>query len=191
MHYRRLSVVDPELIDEVVEQKLHRMGVDYASILCPSYPDGMDVEAFTVMLWILAGQETASHRKRARRRICVLRDAFRLLTLETDVDLVIDGQSMRPADLEFVRCVYEELDELGPFGFTIFYPCWAASGNRQNIGMNEGYYRSLYTEAPASSAPKRPLTRIGKSGLLVHVRQFRVVPKTFSKGYNQYVQGVS
>ena len=59
-----------------------------------------------------------------------------------------------------------------------------------SIVSNEGYYRSLYEEAVAGAAPRLPLE---KSGQWFH-RSHAVIPgcaQTFSKGYNQYVEGVA
>jgi glutamate-1-semialdehyde 2,1-aminomutase/spore coat polysaccharide biosynthesis protein SpsF len=55
---------------------------------------------------------------------------------------------------------------------------------------NEGYYRSLYKQAQPGAAPKRSLTK----SLELLERASKVIPsctQTFSKGYTQYVQGVS
>ena len=55
---------------------------------------------------------------------------------------------------------------------------------------NEGYYKSLYEQAEAGAATKRP---IAQSQAWLE-RAKRVIPscaQTFSKGYTQYVQGVA
>jgi glutamate-1-semialdehyde 2,1-aminomutase/spore coat polysaccharide biosynthesis protein SpsF len=55
---------------------------------------------------------------------------------------------------------------------------------------NEGYYKSLYQQAKAGAAAKRPLVQ-SQAWL---ERAKKVIPscaQTFSKGYTQYVQGVA
>ena len=99
-----------------------------------------------------------------------------------------------PADLEFVRAVYDALAPQRDFGFREVFALLKERPDLATIQVetitNEGYYKSLYDQAKAGAAPKRPL---GESQAWFE-RARKVIPscaQTFSKGYTQYVQGVA
>jgi glutamate-1-semialdehyde 2,1-aminomutase/spore coat polysaccharide biosynthesis protein SpsF len=99
-----------------------------------------------------------------------------------------------PADLEFVRKVYAAFSQNGDFGFRDVFDLLKERPDLATIQAetitNEGYYKSLYQQAKAGAAAKRPLVQ-SQAWL---ERAKKVIPscaQTFSKGYTQYVQGVA
>ena len=99
-----------------------------------------------------------------------------------------------PADLEFVRRVYAEFVGRHSFGLQEILDLLQRKPDVRRLQgefiANEGYYKTLYQQAAAGAAPKRPLQR-SQAWL---ARAEKVIPgtaQTFSKGRSQYVQGVS
>jgi glutamate-1-semialdehyde 2,1-aminomutase/spore coat polysaccharide biosynthesis protein SpsF len=99
-----------------------------------------------------------------------------------------------PADLEFVRKIYEAFRAKERFGFQDIFHLLKERPELATIQAetitNEGYYKSLYQQAKRGAAPRRPLTQSQK--WLERAKQ--VIPgcaQTFSKGYTQYMQGVA
>jgi glutamate-1-semialdehyde 2,1-aminomutase/spore coat polysaccharide biosynthesis protein SpsF len=191
-------LIDPAVIDKVVDA-FRRAGVDYAcNTLRRTYPDGLDVEVFSAAALGRAWLEAAKPSER-EHVTPYLRTAggFRTLGVESEIDL--SARQMRwtvdePQDLAFVRRVYQETNGHQPLGFREVLdllerkPELAAAQGR--YVSNEGYLRSLYKQAAAG--PARPLP-LGQSRELL-ARAEKVIPgaaQTFSKGRNQYVQGVA
>jgi glutamate-1-semialdehyde 2,1-aminomutase/spore coat polysaccharide biosynthesis protein SpsF len=191
-------LVDPGLIDEVVG-KLEEQNADYASnTLLPSFPDGLDCEAFTFAALETAWRE--AKQKSEREHVTpYLRYSgkFRLAGITAapheaapDERWTVD----EPADLEFIRAVCAALGNHVDFDWRDVLKLLSNRPElRQLQGkaiMNEGYYKTLYQQAIAGPAPKRPLAQ----SEAWFARAQKVIPgcsQTFSKGYTQHVRGVS
>jgi glutamate-1-semialdehyde aminotransferase/spore coat polysaccharide biosynthesis protein SpsF (cytidylyltransferase family) len=191
-------LIDPDVIDRVVEV-LKTGPYDYVSnTLRYTYPDGLDVEAFTSP--VLA--QTWREAKKASEREHVtpylrLSGKFRVYNVENDVDLSAHGYRWtvdEASDLDFIRRVYAHFADQPDFRLKDIMSLLKKDPEVRELQtkaiMNEGYYRSLYTQAVAGAAPKLPLAQ----AQIWLDRSRKVIPgcsQTFSKGYTQYVQGVA
>lgn len=106
--------VDPEICDEVIEALASsHPPADYASNkIRPSFPLGLDVEAFTTAALERAWDWASEEYERAHVTIHIYRrpDYFRLVEVNSDVDLhdwrwTVDT----PEDLEFARVMIDRL----------------------------------------------------------------------------------
>jgi glutamate-1-semialdehyde 2,1-aminomutase len=101
-------LVDPDLVDALV-QKLTATGVDYASnVAPPSYPDGLDAEVFTFAALERAWSETRDPRDR-EHVTPYLRESgrFSCANLANPEDLSAERWTVdEPHDLELVRHVF-------------------------------------------------------------------------------------
>ena len=191
-------LIDPAIIDQVIEQ--YQAGdLDYASnALVRTYPDGLDTEVFSV-----AALETAwrdGHMSSDREHVTpYLRSGkFRTANL-TNPDLTSTTGHYRwtvdePVDLDFVRAVYAAFRDKPSFGMEDILQLVRKNPNlgsmNHSVVSNEGYYLSLYREAKAEAAP--PLNITASKAWLERARA--VIPgcaQTFSKGYTQHVRGVA
>ena len=105
---------DPEVVDKVLSYYLSRQGdLDYVSnTIKPTYPEGLDVEAFSFRVLEQAWQEAKrpSEREHVTPYIWDHTELFRLANVENDKDLshlrwTLDTE----ADLRFARKVYDRL----------------------------------------------------------------------------------
>jgi glutamate-1-semialdehyde aminotransferase/spore coat polysaccharide biosynthesis protein SpsF (cytidylyltransferase family) len=191
-------LLDPDVIDRVVEV-LKTGTYDYVSnTLRYTYPDGLDVEGFT---WETLSQTWREAKKPSEREHVTpymrLSGKFRLFNVKNDVDLSWRGYRWSvddEGDLQFIRRVYAHFVDLPDFrlkdvlGLLEKEP--ALRGLQGNSVMNEGYYRSLHSQATTGPAAKLPLAQ----SQAWFARSRKVIPgcsQTFSKGYTQYVQGVA
>jgi glutamate-1-semialdehyde aminotransferase/spore coat polysaccharide biosynthesis protein SpsF (cytidylyltransferase family) len=190
-------LLDPDVIDHVLAI-LQTGQYDYVSnTLRYTYPDGLDTEAFTAealaQTWCEATKPSEREHVTPYMR---LSGKFRLYNVENDVDL--SPQEYRwsvddAKDLEFVRQVYARLDHADFRLKDILMLLKKEPALRRLQGdavFNEGYYRSLYSQAAAGAAPPLPLAQ----SQTWFARARKVIPgcsQTFSKGYTQYVQGVA
>ena len=191
-------LIDPHVIDRVVETRA-ASGCDYATnTLRDTYPDGLDVEVFTFAALERTWREAtkASEREHVTPYIR-LSGRFRLCNIENEEAPRARGQRWTvddPVDLEFVRGVYQALADVPHFGqrevLALLERQPSLRSAQGKAIMNEGYYRSLLEQAEAGPAPKRLLSR--SEELLSRAQ--KVIPgcaQTFSKGYNQHVRGVA
>lgn len=136
---------DPAVIDAVTARLLESPGVDYASnTLQPSFPEGLDVEAFTFPVLEKAWHEAAISSEREHVTPYIWKDPhrFRLVNVAHSEDL----SAMRwtvdfPEDLEFVRQVYSRLFKGRVFGMAEVLALLEAEPGLRKI--NEGYRRNL------------------------------------------------
>jgi glutamate-1-semialdehyde 2,1-aminomutase/spore coat polysaccharide biosynthesis protein SpsF len=191
-------LIDPAVIDRVLDAYHAGAGEYVTNTLRYTYPDGLDVEVFgaeaLARAWLKARKPSEREHVTSYLRTPGL---FRVHNVENDTDLAPRGLRWTvddPADLEFVRRVYEALADRPEFGTADVLALLEARPDvrdRQGGAVtNEGYYRSLYAQAAAGPAPKLPLER-SREWL---GRARKVIPgcaQTFSKGPAQYVQGVS
>jgi glutamate-1-semialdehyde 2,1-aminomutase len=112
-------LIDPELVDAVID-KLLESGADYASnIVPPTYPDGLDAEAFT----FAALETTWRNATAARDREHVttfLRDSDRFVRANVAHPVDLSGERWtvdEPADFELVAWICEQFHPRCDFGW--------------------------------------------------------------------------
>lgn len=190
-------LIDPEVIDKVVE-RFQRGDCDYAcNIIRYTYPDGLDTEVFSFAGLERAWKEAEKPSEREHVTPYLRNGKFRVANVESDTPVSPEKYRWtvdHPADLEFVRKVYEAFSQNGDFGFREIFELLKERPDLATIQAetitNEGYYKSLYQQAKAGAAAQRPLAQ-SQAWL---ERAKKVIPgcaQTFSKGYTQYVQGVA
>jgi len=190
-------LIDPAVIDTVLE-RFQLGGCDYAcNVIRYTYPDGLDTEVFSFAALEQAWREAAKPSEREHVTPYLRTDRFRVANVESEIPVSPSQYRWtvdHPADLEFVRKVYAAFSENGEFGFREIFDLLKERPDLATIQAetitNEGYYKSLYEQAKAGAALKRPLAQ-SQAWL---ERSKKVIPgcaQTFSKGYTQYVQGVA
>jgi glutamate-1-semialdehyde aminotransferase/spore coat polysaccharide biosynthesis protein SpsF (cytidylyltransferase family) len=190
-------LIDPEVVDKVMA-RFKQGDCDYAcNILRYTYPDGLDTEVFSFRALERCWQEATNPADREHVTTYLVNGKFRTANVESEIPVPPGAYRFTvdyPSDLEFVRKIYSELSGRGHFGFRDVLdllkerPDLAATQTERI--SNEGYYRSLYEQAAAGPAPKRPIVQ----SQAWFTRSQRVIPgcsQTFSKGHTQFVQGVA
>lgn len=143
---------DPEVIDKVVGYYLnHKKSVDYVSNTTkPTYPEGLDVEVFSVEALEKAWREAkkSSEREHVTPYIWNHPEIFRLANIENDEDLshlrwTLDTE----ADLRFTREIYARLYHGQVFLMKDILALLRAEPElaqiNQGIARNAGYLESL------------------------------------------------
>lgn len=189
-------LIDPAVIDRVIQRFLDG-DLDYVSnALRYTYPDGLDVEVFSFAALVRAWREAVKDSEREHVTPHLRGKNFRVANVANDEP---SPRNLRwtvdePADLEFVRRVFAAFADDDAFGMkevlNFVNQHAAVQDLNASVTTNEGYCRSLYEEAVSGAAPKRPL---GQS-MMWFRRSQKVIPggaQTFSKGYNQHVFGVA
>jgi glutamate-1-semialdehyde 2,1-aminomutase/spore coat polysaccharide biosynthesis protein SpsF len=190
-------LIDPDVIDRVIQAFLSEE-CDYASntLVC-TYPDGLDTEVFSFAALEIAWRDgrRVADREHVTPFIRTSR-RFRLHNVESDL-----GRSTRHLrwtvdelhDLEFIRAVYERLGGNESFGWHEVLALLDADPMMGNLNAglirNEGFYRSLAREA--ALAPRKRGLDASKQ---LADRANRLIPagsQTLSKGATQFVQGVA
>jgi glutamate-1-semialdehyde 2,1-aminomutase/spore coat polysaccharide biosynthesis protein SpsF len=190
-------LIDPSVIDKVVECFLTGE-YDYASnTLVRTYPDGLDAEVFSFQALEEAWKQATRPSDREHVTPYLHSPRFRTFGVENDVALPRKKHRWTVdeiADLEFVRGVYAGLRQKTEFGMSDVLDYLNEQTELQDfnasITSNEGYYRSLLKDASAEPVPNRSRTQSENW----FRRAQKVIPgcaQTFSKGYNQHVQGVA
>ncbi len=190
-------LIDPEVIDKVLS-RFAQGDCDYAcNVIRYTYPDGLDTEAFSFAALEKAWREADKPSEREHVTPYLRTGKFRTANVESEIP--VSPEKFRwtvdhPTDLEFVRRVYAAFSGNGEFGLRDVFDLLKERPDLATIQAetitNEGYYKSLYEQAKAGAAPKRPLAQ-SQAWL---ERAKKVIPgcaQTFSKGYTQYVQGVA
>ena len=147
-------LLDPAVIDRVVE--VFRTGdCDYASnTLEPTYPDGLDTEVFGLGALARAWREAhlKSEREHVTPYIWKHPEMFRLASVKREPSLSgLRWTVDEPVDLEFVRRIYSHLGSRPVFGMAEVlavlrkYPELSAINAR--LERNEGYQKSLGEDA--------------------------------------------
>ena len=116
-------LLDPALGRAVLEI-LRATGVDYVSnTIPPTFPDGLDVEAFTVDALLRAADEATRASDREHVTPFIKRsDGFRRLELAHDPNLAEHRWTVDdPSDLAFVRAVHQRLERFPPEERTSMY----------------------------------------------------------------------
>jgi spore coat polysaccharide biosynthesis protein SpsF len=145
-------LLDPR-VSELVLARFQQGDVDYAcNTLPPTFPDGLDTEAFSLAALERAWREArlASEREHVTAYIWKNPTCFRLANVTNDVDLsALRWTVDEPPDLEFVRAVYHELHREGepPFGMKEVLALLERKPRLRNLNLgfmrNEGYTRSV------------------------------------------------
>ena len=159
-------LIDPEVIDKVVE-RFQEGDCDYVSnTLRYSYPDGLDTEVFSFRVLEEAWQQATQVSEREHVTPYLRKAKFRTANVECESTVPLQRQRWTvdyPSDLEFVQKVYSEFAGNGSFGFRdvvrLLERKPAIAAVRGKIICNEEYYRGLCREAVAGSAPKLPITQ--------------------------------
>ncbi len=192
-------LVDPRVVDRVVET-FHRTDYQYvANTLRCTYPDGLDVEVFSVDALAQAWRDARLPAEREHVTPYIRTSGrFRVHNVENDMDLSARDLRWtvdRLADLEFVRAVYARLGSEGqpPFGMAEILELIEKEPSlleaNRGIVRNEGYYMTLAKEPQLPAQPRR----LDRSYEL-KARAERLIPsctQTFSKGPTQFVQGAA
>jgi glutamate-1-semialdehyde 2,1-aminomutase/spore coat polysaccharide biosynthesis protein SpsF len=190
-------LLDPHVVDEVVEA-FGRKDYQYVTnTLRGTYPDGLDVEVFSFDALAEAWRDARLPAEREHVTPYLRTSGrFRVHNVENAVDL--SARDLRwtvdhPVDLDFVRAVYARLwaDGRPPFGMADVLELLdkepALVAVNRGIVRNEGYYMTLAQE-PQLPPRSRRLDRSRE----LKARAERLIPsgsQTFSKGPTQYVQG--
>ena len=190
-------LIDPEIIDRVVAR--FRSGdLDYASnAMLRSYPDGLDTEVFSFTALERAWREATKTSEREHVTPYLRSEKFRAANVKNDAPLIEHHHRWtvdEAADLEFVREVYKAFRNKQNFGMNDVLRLIEENPGLEKLNSeitsNAGYYKSLFDEAEAVPAPRRP---IAQSQVWLE-RAEKVIPgtsQTFSKGHNQHVRGVA
>lgn len=189
-------LLDHKVMDRVIDT--YQSGkYDYvANILKNTYPDGLDVEVFSFSALERAWGKARLPSQREHVTTYIRTSGeFRICNVESPTDLSNFRWSVDTAeDLQFVRAVYDHLSlkgnsfDLDDVLLLLKDQPHLTEINGQGI-LNEGYYKSLASDPPL--APKE--LDVSRSQSLKSKAQ-HVIPscsQTFSKGPNQFVQGVA
>ena len=179
-------LLDPAVVDLVVAA-LRDSGADYATnTLPPTFPDGLDVEAFTRAALERAWREAELPAEREHVTPYLRGGDFTVVNVESGdpeagrLRLAVDD----PGDLERVRDLYRRLPADGGWEEAL-----RLGTGRNGAVRNEGYYRSLAAEPPVP-----PVERSLARSQALKTRAAELIPgasQTFSKGPTQFVQGVA
>ena len=195
-------LIDPRITDHVVhEYQLYKPGLCATS---PSftYPDGFGTEVFSIEALSKANAEAQVAMEREHLTLFFRRhqDQFKLRFVEnesyhpfTDLHLSVDDEH----DFKLVRRIFEHLLPEKPLfhledvvGALMEHPEWVAE--HPSTPINEGFFKSLFAEPDRAKPEPRQISLDRSNELLERAKQ--VIPsstQTFSKGYTQFVQGVS
>ncbi|MBI4356174.1 MAG: hypothetical protein HY597_06990, partial [Candidatus Omnitrophica bacterium] len=189
-------LIDPTVIDTVVEYA-QTHAVDYVGTGW-DFPDGLDVEVFTMEALERAWREAAKPSEREHVALYMNSTGrFRTHRLSAGRDLaahrwVVD----EPDDLEAIRRIYEALYPAQGHRFTTedILRLLAADPSIQalngHIARNDGLLQSWKRERPSGLPRRHPLARSEE----LWQRAARIIPagtQTMSKGPTQYVGGVA
>lgn len=113
-------LIDPALIDEVVGAFLDARPDYAANTIERTYPRGLDTEVMSFEALERAWREAEKPHEREHVTAYIYRnpDGFRLLSVKGERDLSVCRWTVdTPADLEFVRAVYERFGTGDSFGW--------------------------------------------------------------------------
>jgi glutamate-1-semialdehyde aminotransferase/spore coat polysaccharide biosynthesis protein SpsF (cytidylyltransferase family)/predicted dehydrogenase len=190
-------LIDPEVIDRVV-RRFQLGDLDYASnAMVRSYPDGLDTEIFSFSALERAWHEASKTSEREHVTSYLRSEKFRTANVENNSAYLYQHYRWtvdEPNDLEFIRAVYKAFRGQESFGMRdvlqLIEKTPGLEKMNSEIVSNRGYYKSLFEDARAAAAPRRPVEK-SKAWL---ERAGKVIPgaaQTFSKGANQHVRGVA
>ena len=189
-------LIDPGVIDQVV-QRFRCGDCDYAAnMLRYTYPDGLDTEVFSMAALERAWAEAKKPSEREHVTPYLRAGGFRVVNVENERPSPGEQRWTvdHPDDMEFVRRVYRAFGGRSDFRYhdvlKVLKERPELAATQTETITNEGYYRSLYQQAKSGAAPRLELDK-SQAWL---ARSKKVIPgcaQTFSKGYTQYVEGVA
>ena len=189
-------LIDPEIIEKSIRTFSEQKPDYLTNGLRYTYPDGMDVEVFT-MKALRSAHEKATKPSEREHVTPYLRNSreFQIVNFENEIDLGPRNLRLtvdQVEDLEFVREIARQLKHLGQFGLSAILELLDSGTieTKRAAMTNEGYYKSLYQEAAIGSAQRRNVTR----SLEYFEKAKKLIPgaaQTFSKGYTQHIPGIS
>ncbi|MEE9210778.1 MAG: aminotransferase class III-fold pyridoxal phosphate-dependent enzyme [Kiloniellales bacterium] len=186
-------LLDPEVCGQVL-LLLERTGADYASnVDPPSWPDGLDCEAFTFAALETAAREARrpSEREHVTTFIRHHRKLFRVVGLGCPLPALsrVRWALDTPADLEFLRALTGRLGANGPPSHVevlrLLDADPALSELNAALSRNDGYEKSLLAEDMVRT------TAFAESARVL-ARARNVIPlgaQTFSKSHIQFPEG--
>lgn len=195
-HYLRLTgdcpLLDPEVIDRVIDLHL-RSGFDYTSNAHePSYPDGLDTEVITDAALVRSNEDSSvsSEREHVTLHVRNHPERYRLGLLKCPRDLSAERWTVdTPEDFALIQKIFEEFKNEPNFGMNDVirlldaHPEWR-SINSASV-RNEGLMKSLR---------KDELNRRYQRSMEWLTRAEKSIPlgsQTFSKSRTHYPYGVS
>lgn len=189
-------LLDPNVMDQVIETYMAG-GYDYVTnTLRYTYPDGLDVEVFSLNALEQAWREARIPSEREHVTPYIRTSGlFRLFNLEHSVDLSHHKWSVDTEDdLAFVESVLGQLpDGNESFQFSRVLQVLSQHPEIQSINqrsiVNTGYYKSLAGDPPISAND----LHLDRSHALLSEAQ-KLIPsgtQTFSKSSTQLVQGAA
>jgi spore coat polysaccharide biosynthesis protein SpsF len=145
---------DPQLMDHAVGELAADPALDYCSnTLEPTYPEGLDIEAFRFAALERAWREARqpSEREHVTPFIWKRADTFKLRNFRNDRDLSAWRWTVdKPADLEFMRAVFQEFPGQPLVRYQDVIRLLEANphipGINSGTARNEGYLKSLQSE---------------------------------------------
>ena len=192
-------LVDPAVIDQLVEYYVNHIGdVDHVS-LGPDWPEGLDCEILSFQALERAWKEAdKAYERQHVTPYVTLTGKFKTHRIPCQRDLshlrlTVD----EPSDYEVVRGVYEELYPIHEhaFGLTeildLFQRRPDMFQNNNGIQRNDGFLKSLRAEHKVLRYDARPVL---KETNLLWSRAEPLIPagtQTLSKGPTQFVQGIA
>src|SRR5208282_528088 len=172
-------LIDPEVIDQTV-RRFQRGDLDYASnAMVRSYPDGLDTEIFSFSALERAWHEASKTSEREHVTPYLRSEKFRTANVENDSTFLYQHYRWtvdEAEDLEFIRAVYKAFRDRETFGMKDVLELIEKNPGLETMNSeivsNRGYYKSLFEEARAAAAPRRPIEK-SKAWL---ERSNRVIP---------------
>ncbi len=189
-------LADPEVIDRVIAAAVDGHADFASNAIAPSFPDGLDVEVARMAALEAAHREaaTGAEREHVMPFIRNRPERFRQVSVGHESDLsALRWTVDEPADLAFVRAVYDRLLPDRPdFGMADVLALLARepglAGMNSQFTRNEGYRLSLRKDAMHANSG-----RYTRSESLLE-RALKTIPlgsQTFSKSKTQYPHGIS
>ena len=159
-------LIDPEVIDRVV-RRFERGDLDYASnAMVRSYPDGLDTEVFSFSVLERAWHEANKASEREHVTPYLRSEKFRTANVENDSTSLHQHYRWtvdEVEDLEFIRAVYKAFRDRETFGMKDVLELIEKNPGLEKMNSeivsNHGYYKSLFDEARAAAAPRRPIEK--------------------------------
>ncbi|MDO1445138.1 glutamate-1-semialdehyde 2,1-aminomutase [Rhodocytophaga aerolata] len=186
-------LIDPEVIDNVIQQCLYDLADYTSNTLNPTFPDGVDVEVFTFAALEKAWQSAQLTSEREHVTPFIWKNStfkgnslFTATSYENDTDfsdyrITVDEE----ADYLLIKHLVEELGTEKPWKEYISYLRQSAAlhGLNAHIKRNEGYMKTIHTEVEL-----RRITNFKKSDEY-RSKIHDLIPggaHTYSKGDDQF-----
>lgn len=110
-------LIDPEIIDKVIEELLNKNADYAANVINPTFPDGLDCEVMKCSTLTKAWENALLNSEREHVTLYIRNhpELFKIASVENDVDLsklrwTLDEKD----DLDFISSIYENLYSIKP-----------------------------------------------------------------------------